>query len=222
MLDRFVKILDYSFEMFEDSLVIDIAKFDGQCLELKVSLHFEEEDNGVEKRAVWKFNIYGVRQHKIVLGNCFSFEYCDESVGDVLKWKHMEPSYSVSFYGKVDNPMMVIGRLYEFHSKTVRNQICFDEFLNMPLDLEKLISGGFGLLAAQVPKQLAVAYKSALEESGISVTLSDVTPPVYWDGEKRTTGIVPLSVLILGESEIIAEKIEANEVEVKEIDEDAL
>jgi hypothetical protein len=98
------------------------------------------------------------------------------------------------------------------HIETVGEWIPFDTFLNSSLSLNELISGGLGSLAGNVPEPLALAYVNTLNESGLSASHSEPKLPTYWNGEKHTTDIVPISLLILGDSEIIAEKVEAKEV----------
>lgn len=213
MLNKFIEILDYSFETFEDSLILNSAKIIDRDLILDITLHYEDEnDSSFEKFGIWEMKITGVRYHNIVLGNCLSFDYVDEDADHILKWKQTKPYYSVSFRGNAENPSEVIGKLYEVHSRIVKEWISFNEFFNMNFELDKLISGGFGLLADYVPEPLAFAYKNVLEDYGVSATLSEPRLLSYWNGEKRTTETVPVRVLILGESDIVAEKIEAKEI----------
>lgn len=213
MLKRFLKILEYSFETYQDSLILTSAKFQDEKLFLETILHFEdEEDDYSEKYSVWEFICSGVRQQKIVLGDCLYYDLCDENFDHVLKWKYTKPLCSVSFYGKTENPLGVIGGLYDTHIKAVGDWIPFNTFLNMSSELENLISGGFGLLAENVPEPLAIAYENTLKKFKFSASHTKPKLVSYWNGEKRTTDIVPIILLILGESEIITEKIEAKEI----------
>lgn len=43
MIERFLEILRYSFENYQDSLVLNSAKFQNPNLSLEVSLHFDDE-----------------------------------------------------------------------------------------------------------------------------------------------------------------------------------
>ncbi len=218
MIENFLEILQYSFETFQDSLVVNSAKLRDEILTLELAIHFEDEkDNGTEKYSLWEVKCSGIRKQKIVLGDCLSYDFSDEKFDHILKWKYTKPYRSISFYGKPKSSLEVIGGLYKVHIETVENWIPFDTFFNMSLKLENLLSGGFGLLAERVPEPLAFAYENTLKNYGVSAKCSKPRLATYWGGEKQTNRIVPVSLLILGESEIIAEKIEMREISSRKV-----
>lgn len=218
MLKKFLNILQCSFETYQDSLVLNSAEFNNPKLVLRATLHFEDEGNNyIEKYAEWKIIFDVVRYHKIILGDCWTYDFKDEDSDDILKWKYSKPYCSVSFYGKTENANEIIGALCMAHIKTVGEEIPFHTFLNKPSNLENLLSGGYGLLAENIPVSLAKIYKEVLENYGISANLSESRLPAYWNGEIRTTEIKPLKLMILGESEIVCENIEAKEIHLHEI-----
>jgi hypothetical protein len=207
-----LNIIDYSFETFDDSLVVTSVDKREENIMLKVNLHFEdEEDNYDEKYAEWQIICSGVRNHIISLGNCYSFDFFENSEESALTWEYIKSQCSVSFYGKSENSSEVIGRLYEAHVKTVGTSIPFDKFFNMPSKLQDLVSGGYGLLA-NAPEPLALAYKEALNKCGISASCGEPIKPKHWDGYEWTENVKPLSIMIFDSSHIIAEHFVFKEI----------
>jgi hypothetical protein len=216
MLKRFLEIIDYSFEIYEDSLIVTSAELQNEQLILKINLHFDEEENGVEKYGEWEITCLGIREQTIQLGNCSYFVFFDESVDHVLTWKYTKPSCGVSFYGKTENPYEVIGKLFEAHIKLAEKWIPFQKEFNDSFNLVELISGKFGLLTRST-EPFALAYEEVMKQCGISVSHTEPENPYYWNGKEYIQKVSPLCVMIFNESYIIAEKFEAKEISREEV-----
>lgn len=211
MLKRFLELIDYSFEIYENSLIVSSASLQSEELIFKINLHFDEEEDGIEKYGEWEIICFGVREQIIQLGNCLYFDFIDESTDHVLKWKYTKPNCGVSFNGETKNPYEVVGKLFEAHIKLAENWIPFQENFNDSLDLVELISGRFGLLTEST-EPFVVAYEEVMKQCGISASHTKPENPYYWNGKEYTQEITPLCVMIFNDSYIIAEKFEAKEI----------
>lgn len=74
----------------------------------------------------------------------------------VLLWHYNQPHVVASFYGHVDDPLSIVGALYERHVELVGAWIPFSKYLNTGLSLSELIRGGFGMIA-EGPERLVLA-----------------------------------------------------------------
>jgi hypothetical protein len=217
MLKRFLDVIDYSFETFDDALVITSAEMHDEKLILKINLHFEDEtDDYIEKYAEWEIVCSGLREQTINLGSQSGFDFYDEAEDHVLKWHYTKPFCGISFYGATNNAYEVIGKLYEAHVSIAENWIPFQKDFNSSFSLAELISGKFGSLAgASLP--LAEAYVKVMKKCGFSASHSKLRDPRYWNGKKFTDEVIPLSVMIFDERFVIAEKFTAAELSSKTV-----
>jgi hypothetical protein len=140
-------------------------------------------------------------------------QYYDLSVAEdhVLLWHYTRPHTLTSFYGKVEDPLSVVGALYERHFELVEEWIPFHKYLNSGLPLSELIRGSFGMLA-DGPDQLVLAYEAVMQRFGFSTSHHESRSAMHWDGERWVQDRSPLSILFLDESYVIAEAFAASAI----------
>jgi hypothetical protein len=139
--------------------------------------------------------------------------YDDFSISEdhVLLWHYAKPHTSTSFYGKVHDPLSVVGALYERHVELVEDWIPFQKYINSELRLSELIRGSFGLLA-NGPEPLVLSYEEVMQSFGFSTSHHETPRPKYWNGKKSIEENAALSVMILDESYVIAEAFKAEAI----------
>jgi hypothetical protein len=140
------------------------------------------------------------------LGYHYGLEFFDDHV---LLWPHLARRTSTSFYGKAENPLTVVGALYQRHKELVGEWLPFHRFLNSNIGLSELISGRFGMLA-EGPEPLVLAYEEVMRAHGFSASHLDPTKPVYGGGNERLGHNAPAFVLILDDSYVVAEQFVAS------------
>jgi hypothetical protein len=140
--------------------------------------------------------------------------YYDLSVAEdhVVLWHYTSPHTLMSFYGKVEDPISVVGALYERHFALVEGWIPFHKYLNSGLPLSELIRGSFGMLA-EGPDQLVLAYEEVMQRFGFSTSHHESGAAMQWDGEKWVQDRSPLSVMFFDESYVIAEGFTASAIQ---------
>lgn len=116
----------------------------------------------------------------------------------VLLWHYNLPRVVTSFRGHVEEPLAVVGALYERHLELVGRWIPIMKYFNVAPSLSELIRGGFGMLA-EGPEPLVLAYEEVLASYGVSVAHHQSAPP-----QNKT-----LSALIFDDSYVIAERFTA-------------
>ena len=154
------------------SLHLRSVEFDDDVLRLSFHITADEYPN---VRPTWQVLCSGVKEDSLSLGNHSDFQLFDDHV---LLWPHLSLRTSTSFYGKVENPLAVVGALYQRHREIVGEWIPFHRFLNSDIGLTELIAGGFGMLA-EGPEPLILAYEEVMRAQGFSTSHLDPTKPVY-------------------------------------------
>ena len=191
---------------FEDfgSLRITNVQSDGDDLRLLLRITADEYP---EIHKNWQVFCSAVREDSLSLGDHYDLQFFDDHV---LLWPYLAPHTSTSFYGKVQDPLTVIGALYQRHRDLVGGWLPLHRFLNSNIALPELISGGFGMLA-EGPEPLVLAYEDVMRTHGFTTSHLDPRKPVYWGGngwlDQR-----PAFVLILDESYVVAEQFVASSV----------
>ncbi len=106
----------------------------------------------------WQITCVDVRAHRLALQ-----AYCDINISNdyVLLWPYLMPQTAISFYGHIDDPLPIIGALYQQHIEFVGTWIPFDRFLNKASSFAMLLRGTAGMLA-EGPEQLMLAYEAVL------------------------------------------------------------
>ena len=214
MLKRLIEITGDNESLSEWCFVLNSVEIK-ENLVLNITVNYVDYDTDEDKHAEWVLICKDVKEHQLVMEETYSFEYFGENENHVLKWKHSMPMCSISFRGKPKNLSKVLGELYFVHFETVADWIPLNKFFNEFIDLKTLIAGGFGRLAEEVPKILALEYEEVLKENDISVTLSEFTMPKKWRNGKWVENTKPLSVILFDDSFIVAEEFEAKEISSK-------
>ena len=131
----------------------------------------------------------------------------------VLLWHYTRPHALTSFYGQVEDPLAVVGALYERHFELVEQWVPFHKYLNSGLPLSELIRGSFGMLA-DGPDQLVLAYDEVMQRFGFSTSHheSRAADQMRWNGETWVQDSSPLSIMFLDESYVIAEAFTASAI----------
>lgn len=73
------------------------------------------------------------------------YESLNSGRDHVLLWHYNQPHIVATFHGHVEEPLAVVGALYERHAELVEGWIPFAKYLN-EMPLSELIRGGFGCL----------------------------------------------------------------------------
>jgi hypothetical protein len=201
-------LLDITREIdFEDYGFLRLTSAESNRETLRLSLHITG-DEYPDVHQNWQVLCSAVKEHSLSLGNHSDLKLFDDHV---LLWPHLARRTSTSFYGKVENPLAVIGALYERHKELVDEWLPFDRFLNSDIGLPELISGGFGMLA-EGPEPLVLAYEEVMRAHGFSTSHLDPTKPVYWGGHEWIGQTTAAFVLILDDSYVVAEQFAASPV----------
>ncbi len=156
----------------------------------------------------WRVVCSGVREDCLSLGYAYDLRLSGDHA---VLWPHAARRTSTSFYGKCENPSAVAGALYERHRELAGGWIPFHRFLNPGVRLTELIAGGFGMLA-EGPETLVLAYEEVMQQHSFLTSHHDPRKPVYWGGEGWVEEKATLSVLVLDESYVVAEKFAARAV----------
>ncbi len=209
MLETLVETLaSVDFEEFGD-LLIENVKWNDQnsilILQIKVKL-----DENTEFPSKWQLVCSNVKNHKLNLGFAHNFTFVKDHV---LSWEYIKPCCSVSFYGKTNNPLAVVGELYKSHKEIAQKWIPFEKYFNNNLELDELISGGFGQLVYLIPEDFSFAYERVLQNYGFSTSRSKSKLPSFWNGKEFISTSVPLLTMIFDDSYIVAESFEAKIIE---------
>jgi hypothetical protein len=201
-------LLDITKEIdFEDygTLRLTGADADGDTLRLSLHITGDEYPN---IHQTWQVLCSNVREDSLSLGDHHDFQLFDDHV---LLWPHLSHRTSTSFYGKTENPLAVVGALYQRHEELVGEWLPFHQFLNPEISLPELISGGFGMLA-EGPEPLILAYEDVMRSHGFTTSHLDPRKPVYWGGNGWLDQKAPAFVLILDDSYVVAEQFAASPV----------
>jgi hypothetical protein len=156
----------------------------------------------------WQVICSGVREQCLSLGTAYKLQL---TVDHILLWPHKKRKLSTYFSGTCENPDSVIGSLYRRHWELTKGWITFNRFLNPNVHLNKLITGGSGMLA-EGPEPLMLTYEDVLQRFGLSTSHVDAGEPAYWDDETWREERETLSVLVIDQSYIVAEKFVAKAV----------
>lgn len=205
MLETLLEILSsVDFEEYGD-LLIETARWKDENLTLILQIEVRTDENA-EFPSKWEIICSGVKNHKLNFGYAHNFTF---DTNHVLSWEFTMPCCSVSFNGKADTPLAVVGALHKSHKEIAQNWIPFEKYFNKNLKLDELISGGFGQLVYSTPEEFSFAYERILQNYGFSTSRSKSRPPSFWNGEEFISNSVPLLTMIFDDSYIVAESFKA-------------
>ena len=198
------KISSVDFEDYGSLRLID-AKRKGGDLYLLLDVTADEEPD-VPRNV--EITCRSPRESNLAPGHYNDFSI---SKDHVLLWHYAKPHTSTSFYGKTQDPLSVVGALYERHVELAGDWIPFQKYINSALRLSELIRGKFGMLA-DGPEPLVLSYEKIMQSFGFSTSHHESRRPNYWNGEKWIEEKATLSVLILDQSYVIAEAFKASAI----------
>lgn len=206
MLENLISML--SSTDFEDygTLFLKSAEWFDETRELKIKLNIKIDEEP-KFPTNWTINCVNVRSQKLILGYAYDFTF---DTNHVLSWEFFKLC-SISFKGKTDNSFAVVGALYKAHTEITNNWIPFKKYFNQLINLDELISGGFGQLVNSAPVEVAVAYEKVMQEYGFLTSRSEEKLP-YFDERNWISKLRQLSTMIFDDSYIVAEIFEANPV----------
>lgn len=185
MLDDLLELTNsYEFEEYGTIDLVGVRISGNMVLSLDIRI-----GGDADAHQSWEVECEGVLEDQISLGPC---DRCDLYRDHVLLWPYIYPSSSVSFYGKAENHLAVVGALLKHHLALVDNWIPFDRFLNRnPVEM---VGGRYGMLA-DGPLPLIESYARILESFGLNAGVSNPRPAPYTNDE--FSGLAELGVLLL-------------------------
>ena len=158
---------------------------------IRLDVHADEEADIPSNVVV---TCYTFRESNLAPGHYTELEFSQDHV---LLWHYNQPYALLSFYGKTDNPLAIVGALFEAHTALVGSWIPFQKYLNTGLGLSTLIEGSHGLLA-DGPEPLIIAYEEVMHKHGISASYHESSRPLD----------EMYSVLIFDQAFVIGERFE--------------
>jgi len=194
---------------FEEYGTLDLAgvRVEGNVLTLSLNLTTGGDSDAYQS---WEVECVGFLEQQLSLGQCEGF---DLQYDHILLWLYIYPEASVSFYGKADDPLAVVGALYKRHLELVGNWIPFGRFMNG--NTVEMIRGRYGLLA-KGPIPLVEPYRRVLEGFNISAQTTEPKPAYYTNDE--FSGLAEVAVLIFTKgSYVVAPKFNARRLREAEI-----
>ena len=205
MLDDLIKVTS-SFDFDDDNGSVELVQVSQERDVLTLSFEIVSEGEG-DRHQVWTVECEGLLEHQVTLG---WFEELDLHYHHVLLWPYIYPTACVSFHGETQDPLSVVGALYQRHEELVEGWVPFTRFMNgKTVDL---ISGRYGMLA-EGPVPLLESYAQVLERYGIAAGVSNPRPAVYTNDE--FSGITEVAVLVHKQaSYIIARQFNSRRIQL--------
>lgn len=139
---------------------------------------------------------HALRESNLSPGYYQDFQVSEDHV---LLWHYTKPHFLTSFYGRVEEPLSVVGALYERHFDLAEDWIPLKKYMNPGVRLADLIGGSFGMIA-DGPEPLVFAYEEVMQRYGVSTS----------SHQSQRAKDAKLTVIILDKSYVIAERFEAN------------
>lgn len=192
---------------FEDYGSLRLTTVESYGDSLRLSLHITGDEHP-DRHPSWQVLCSLVKEQSLSLGDHYDLQFFDDHV---LLWPHLSRRTSTSFYGKAENPLAVVGALYQRHKELVGEWLPFHRFLNSNIQLSELISGGFGMLA-EGPEPLVLAYEDVMRAHGFAASHLDPAKPVYGGGTELLGPNAGAFVLVLDDSYVVAEHFAASPV----------
>ncbi|HYG74712.1 MAG TPA: hypothetical protein VEK08_06895 [Planctomycetota bacterium] len=128
-----------------------------------------------------------------------------------LIWAEIEPRQELYFHGRPENADAMIGALYQAHQQITQGWIPFNNYLNPCMPLKKLLSGTCGLIA-DGPVRIIDVYEAAFKQHGVKTNRLKERPAKRWNGNAWVPHSGSLRALLLGESYVLCEKINAERI----------
>jgi len=187
----------------EDDLNIFFRKAgfheDSPTVEIELSSIPNYSDNIVKQQ--WRIEILAQKAGKIHLEITDTIQLLDDHP---LLWEFNDVCTSLYFHGDGEKLIQLFPELYRIHYDTFQNYLPFRKFLNDTLELQTLLRSGNGLLASG-PKKYIEKFSECFISEGIEHSLVGEREPKFWNGNSYVSQRVPVKVLIIGNSYLIAE-----------------
>ena len=192
MMDALLKtISSVDYEDYGTLLVTSTERTNG---DLQLLLDVTADEQYVPRNI--RITCHGLRESNLSPGYYEDFQVSEDHV---LLWHYTKPHFLTSFYGKVKEPLSVVGALYECHRDLTEAWFPFEKYMNPDVRLAELIEGSFGMLA-DGPEPLVLAYEEVMQRYGVSTS----------SHRSQRAMDARLTVIILDKSFVIAERFEAN------------
>jgi hypothetical protein len=128
-----------------------------------------------------------------------------------LLWEHMYTQSDLYFSKAATNPFELFVSIYQVHSKTTKDWIPFEKFINSGLTFLDLCKSTNALFA-KGPTKLLEAYSVELDKFGMQANIFGKRNPKRWKIDQWVEESDPLSVLIIGKSYVVAESFDFTRV----------
>ncbi len=196
MLDQLRQFLENVGHDDDPFVRLDSFALHGQdaTLNLRVTNYDASQSSGI-----WEVRAIGLRDFLVREPHGELTAHADH----VLARQHTDRRVDLCFRGSPQSPAELIGQLYLTHYRLAAEWIPFERYLNNGVDLESLLSGGYGELA-DGPEFLVAAYAAILKRYGVSPSLLPARPAKWFDGSSWVETEAHLNTLILGESFFVA------------------
>lgn len=208
MIEKLIQALSSTDFEYYGSLLLEKVHWSDKVrmLILQIEVNLDEEPKFPSK---WEIICEEVEDHKITLGYSYDFLFDEDHV---LSWEHYKSSCSVSFNGKTDDSLAVVGALYKTHTEIAQNWIPFNKYFNQSMQLDELIAAKFGQIVQNAPDEFSVAYENVLQSYGFLTSKSESRIPSSWHDNVWIPQTVPLSTMIFDKSYVVAEQFKARAI----------
>jgi hypothetical protein len=189
-------------------LAIASARRTGDDLALEIRV--VEPDASEE---VWAVTAGDVREHRIEFAWTDGLALAEDHP---LLWPHVGEQAQLFFAARPQDPLAMVGRLYERHRRETQGWLPFDRFTNQVMEIGPLLGAGSGLLASG-PVRLLTAYAEELAASAVPFSVAGHRPAKLWKpasdafmaGGQFVVGDQLLKVLTVGDSYVVARSFAA-------------
>lgn len=189
-----------------------IAQVGGMPTELQLVIQiadYDEQAGGLRPLRSYIVRASGVLEHHIsTLGTTVDEVHLLHE--HPLLYSYVEPPAAVFFRGSASNAPVLLLDLMQAHASTFGPWRRFPEFFNVKQPLLSLLQSGGGLLG-QMPESLARRVVTALEHHKLEHKVMVGTPHVDTSKNPYLQG-APLSLLLLGDSYVIAYAFSFDEI----------
>ncbi len=191
-------------EYSEDDYSLSVIRaYCGVEFQLDFLLHVQDVNNNGESTQTWRIETVGYRQSKVSFGPADFLTITGDSP---LLWEFTGTQGELYFAGKIKDPARLFVDLYKTHKKLFGGY----QQLDLTFSEAALCSDNIPYNSGQIakgPKKLLEQFAVCLKQNGVKPSIVGEWQPTVWDGFKYVADSKTLSVLFLGDTYIIAEKI---------------
>ncbi len=182
----------------EISISIDRADFKAAPPYIDITIKIASIDEMYEQK--WKIHAIDY-----LAGNISGTEsfWMDLKKDHPLLWDYNDLQASLYFNGIPDNFYMLYWDMCEIHASSFGPYYGVEKYLNREIAFEELMRSNYGLLA-NGPKRLLIEFAECLKRQGVKSTIINEGKPIFWNGQRIVSELRNPSLLLIGESYIIA------------------